>query len=561
MVRQIILLLLTMSPALADTFPGGVVEPYGLTTRARYSLAQLAAFVPETRTAFSFPAPYSTRGIRLTQPSDCTGNQDCVNYIGYSYWANMNAHEASNEILIYVGLSSARGGTGLQLLRYNKTTEAITLDGPIFNAGAYRNMDCTAGCYFSGTLPTKLYFVDGVAGSKQLVRYDVISKVFETVWDIRDGTLAGCDFTTCPYTIYQPHSSVNDAYHSFTLRDAGGNKMGCLVKKTTAPVQTFWYPRIANNFDECMLEKAGAYTISLEYDATVPGSFEPTYNRFFDNATGAEVNRVTGPNNTLGHAETGYNYIVGADNYYPAPPDRNATIYYVFPNSLGGAIHYNPSLNVNAMQHPTHLNAKPGLPQRLRMICGSDASTFYSVQNEITCVRMDGSGRQLIVAPIMTDPNASGGAWQGAPYSLQPKGNIDVSGRYFIWTTNLGGNRLDAFLVKIPADKFDEANDFDLQASRASGRVEGAILGKAPRGLTLTFMDGIEGLLLLASLIKYRALILWAFVTGYRRAGQKVFEAYWRYKVKRWLREAPLMIEDTITIHEPIKQRANVHRY
>jgi hypothetical protein len=25
-----------------------------------------------------------------------------------------------------------------------------------------------------------------------------------------------------------------------------------------------------------------------------------------------------------------------------------------------------------------------------------------------------------------------------------------VTGRYFIWTTNLGGNRLDAFIVKVP---------------------------------------------------------------------------------------------------------------
>src|SRR4029434_1808593 len=35
-------------------------------------------------------------------------------------------------------------------------------------------------------------------------------------------------------------------------------------------------------------------------------------------------------------------------------------------------------------------------------------------------------------------------------YAKRPKGNLDVTGRYFIWTTNLGGNRLDAFLVKIP---------------------------------------------------------------------------------------------------------------
>jgi hypothetical protein len=32
-----------------------------------------------------------------------------------------------------------------------------------------------------------------------------------------------------------------------------------------------------------------------------------------------------------------------------------------------------------------------------------------------------------------------------------PKGNLDVTGRYFIWTSNLRSDRLDAFIVKIPA--------------------------------------------------------------------------------------------------------------
>jgi hypothetical protein len=32
------------------------------------------------------------------------------------------------------------------------------------------------------------------------------------------------------------------------------------------------------------------------------------------------------------------------------------------------------------------------------------------------------------------------------------KGNLDVTGGYFIWTTNMGGDRLDAFIVKVPAN-------------------------------------------------------------------------------------------------------------
>src|SRR5213592_4452921 len=48
----------------------------------------------------------------------------------------------------------------------------------------------------------------------------------------------------------------------------------------------------------------------------------------------------------------------------------------------------------------------------------------------------------------MTDLDAPGG---GGDYEKAPKGNLDATGQYFIWTTNLGGNRLDAFIVKIPS--------------------------------------------------------------------------------------------------------------
>ena len=54
----------------------------------------------------------------------------------------------------------------------------------------------------------------------------------------------------------------------------------------------------------------------------------------------------------------------------------------------------------------------------------------------------------------MTDLDAPGGRDDdGDDYEQVPKGNLDVTGRYFIWTTNLGGDRLDAFLVKIPAER------------------------------------------------------------------------------------------------------------
>ncbi|HSS51407.1 MAG TPA: hypothetical protein VLX28_20890, partial [Thermoanaerobaculia bacterium] len=53
----------------------------------------------------------------------------------------------------------------------------------------------------------------------------------------------------------------------------------------------------------------------------------------------------------------------------------------------------------------------------------------------------------LVVAPTMIDLDAPGG---GDDYGKFPKANLDVTGRYMIWTSNLSGNRLDAFLVEVP---------------------------------------------------------------------------------------------------------------
>ena len=79
--------------------------------------------------------------------------------------------------------------------------------------------------------------------------------------------------------------------------------------------------------------------------------------------------------------------------------------------------------------------------------CGSSADRG-AAQNEILCFLLDGTERELVVAPVMTDLDASGG---GSEYYKLPKGNLDITGQYFIWTTNTGGNRIDAFLVKVPA--------------------------------------------------------------------------------------------------------------
>jgi hypothetical protein len=75
----------------------------------------------------------------------------------------------------------------------------------------------------------------------------------------------------------------------------------------------------------------------------------------------------------------------------------------------------------------------------------------------------------LVAGQVMTDLNAAGGQdHDNDDYEQLPKGNVDVSGRYFIWTSNLGGGRLDAFLVKIPGERLYNP---DLPTSDGGGHV------------------------------------------------------------------------------------------
>jgi hypothetical protein len=120
-------------------------------------------------------------------------------------------------------------------------------------------------------------------------------------------------------------------------------------------------------------------------------------------------------------------------------------------------VHYNKRWDIAAANHIAHGNAVAGQPPESQYACGSNASSTPDMADEIVCFPLDanrntdGSLDVLVVGQVMTDLSAPGGG--ADDYSKRPKGNLDVTGRYFIWTTNLGGNRLDAFIVKIPAER------------------------------------------------------------------------------------------------------------
>src|SRR6266850_1876844 len=236
--------------------PGGFVElATGVDVRPTLTPAQIQALLP-ARGAFTFPPPYLTHGLRLTNETDCIGGTDCVDYVGYSYWRNINNHAGSNTMLIFVGLDMNAGGGGPTLFSVDKTTDEVTKVGPLFDAGSPFAWATGEGWYFSATRPTTLYVNEG----SRLLRYDVVTRTFETVLDV--STLPGLFGTN--RMIWQMHSSNDDRVHSATVKDASTfADLGCFAYREDIR-QFFYFPQKGLLYDECQVDRSEEHTSELQ---------------------------------------------------------------------------------------------------------------------------------------------------------------------------------------------------------------------------------------------------------------------------------------------------------
>jgi hypothetical protein len=415
----------------AAEFAGGFLErPATATPRALMTQSQIQSLLPQ-RGGFTFPAPYHTSGVRLTNSSDC-GGDDCVNYLGYSYWRNMNNHVGQESMLILVGMYRSRGGAGPSLLSYNKITDEVLNLGPLFEDSDAMSWATGEGWYFSANEPYTIY----MNNDSRLLRYDVITRQSKTVFDLN--SLLGTG-----YYLWQVHSSANDRVHSATVRDSATYAMlGCMVY--LEETGQYHYYLSQGDFDECQIDKSGNWLLIKE---NLDGR-DGEDNRIINISTGQE-RILLDYEGAAGHSDMGFGYMIAADNF---ANDANTQKVWDFNADIleGLSVYHNANWDVAAPAHVSHSNAIPETPSGSQFACGSSANRINRAQaNEVICFRLNGSDEALVVAPVMTDLNATGG---GDDYAKSPKGNLDVTGKYFIWTSNMGGSRLDAFLVKVPGD-------------------------------------------------------------------------------------------------------------
>ena len=432
-VAAMLIVLSAATPLRAQT-GGFVVSASDSGVRAPVTGATAQAFLPQ-RGVFTFPAPYGTQGIRVTNAGDCNGG-DCVDY-GYSYWNKINNHAGSDTMLIVVGLNRSRGGSGPTLFTFNKTTGETSNAGPLFDANSAFGWATGEQWYFSRTRPSTLYVGDN---GPRLLRYDVLAKTFETVFDV--GTLLGGG-----KYLWQMHSSSDDRVHSATVKDANTYQdLGCIVYREDTGQHRFYTPR--GDYDECQIDKSGRWLVIKE---NVDNAYNED-NRVIDIETGAEQ-VLWDQQGAAGHSDMGHGYIVGEDDKWGGNPYA-VRVWQFGPNmtSASGLVVYAlPSWNGPGLGHMAHSNSKPGVPFQQQIACSSNAGDWsLSRTNEIVCYRLDSSMQVLVVAPNMTDLNASGGGSDA--YSKRPKGNVDPTGEYFLWASNVGGSRADVFIVRIPTE-------------------------------------------------------------------------------------------------------------
>jgi hypothetical protein len=410
------------APANAQLVPGGFLE-LATSTDVR------SAIMPElpSRGVFTFPLPYGTVGSRITNETDC-GGQDCINYVGYSYWRNMNNHVGRNIMYILLTADRNRGGAGPTLFAFDKTQGSAGNWGPLFDPNSYWSWHSGEGWYWSATQADILYVND----YQRLYRFNVATRTFHLVADIAlSGGIPGATY------IKQIHTSDNDQVHTSTILDANWQPMGCVVYQESR--QEFWYWPLNADYDECQIDRSGSWLLIKQQMDGLYG-----VDNLIVNLTTLAETAFLDRHGAAGHSDSGYGYMVAEDNWAPVPGAVRLW-WFGTPQGPQGAIVYRTTSWAPLSFHISHTNAKASGSQ---YACGSSASRLALPRaNEVVCFRLDESLQVLVVAPVMTNLDASGG---GDDYAKLPKGNLDVSGEYFIWTSNTGSGRLDAFVVRVP---------------------------------------------------------------------------------------------------------------
>ncbi len=414
--------------------------------------SQIAQFLPLTRSKFTFPAPYNTTGIRVTLPSDCPNSSNCIMYVGYSYWAAMSNSAGLPSMWILATPLKSKGGAGPTLYKLDKNTDTVTKVGPIFTDANTAQTGETM--YFSHSMPNALYYVGDAL--KTLNRIDVVTHQETQIFKI--------DSYGSGHHIVQCSTDNADVVSACSLETSSYAATGCIVYNSNTSKFQYFAAQVSGGFDECHVAPDGKYVlIDEKTPSTCTQCDEDTV--IANLATGTQTvidNKIGGG----GHYAMGYGYYTQNMNWnlnYDAVKLWNTADLAAGGNDIWDQPFRAQCVNgqcASTPNHPSWLNAVPASVQPIarQYICDSTANTEnVPFANQVFCYYLDSSvapadQKSLVLAPTMIDPTKTG--CPGGAYGQNPKGNIDPTGHYFIWSANLGSNNnCQVFIVKIPTSQ------------------------------------------------------------------------------------------------------------
>jgi len=375
--------------------------------------------------------------IRLTNASD-TGGVDALWWCGYSYWRNINNHVGQDELLVFLGVDRQRGGDGPSLWRVDKRTDAVTPVGPIFPPSHPLSWATAEGWFWSALHPTLLYATD----LTHLYTVDVEpvlrgqTPIVQTLVDV---------------THYRPdkiaaqwHASHDETRFSATIKDAttyAPEGSAVYLVGDANPWRT--YPK-RGDYDECQIDKSGAWLLTKDNIDAEAGEDNLIYQ--LDSTMAPRV--LYDQQGAAGHSDNGYGYMVAADNWNAKASAFRVWMFDDDRDPQGRLCYYTPTWDAE-LNHLSHCNARDAAPDAQYVIGSGANRTQAPRNNEVIAFRLDDSHDVLVIAPTLVDLKASGGGTDD--YAKLPKGNSDVAGEWFLWTSNHGSDRLDAFLVRVPS--------------------------------------------------------------------------------------------------------------
>lgn len=342
--------------------------------------------IPKAIGPFAFDAPYGeTQGIRLTNASNAP--QGCQPRL-YPYSCVINNHR--NSLFLYVVIG--RIGVRPLLLRVSKTTGYVESQSSQLPEGTGENW------YFSDTLPTQFYYLDGPS----LRRYDVSNGQNTLVFILERG-----------HHLWQASSSSDDSVHAATVKDAQDQDIACVVYRNGQQK----FENLLGLFDECKVDKSGEYLCIQERVDDDPR------NRIIQLFSGRE-RIITDKEGALAHWDMGRGIMMGEDDQHE-------------PSALVQWDLRDPSIPRKPL-HETIWGVGMGhVAYRDNGILLSSNAT-----NELLLQRPGSPWRPVAPGMIERPPGAE-------PYDYQLRACFDPLGEYACWIALIDG-RFDAILAKLP---------------------------------------------------------------------------------------------------------------